>query len=577
MKVTRRVLFIILAIAFLLAGGIWIFKEYLKKQQPANAPAITQEEQSPLDLRPAAIAKLQQLVEAGSDSLYQLGIDSLLTEIATGTIILKGVSVLPDSNIIRLMREQKRLPDDIFSITFESLRITGIGLADLVNRRDISLQSIVCVGPQITVQHRRQSYNADKRAAAKGGSLFSRLNGQVDRIAIDSISIVKGTVTDKNEGLANTYKDVSIALREVLIDSTAERDVTRFLFAKTTLLQAGKITMPAGKGEYDLSIGGVAISGEKQELRIQGFTMKSHGGKAEFLRNQPHQVEVYDLSMPAITLKGVDWWAAVHGESLIAKEAQLIDANVYIFLDQRLPGSGKVKRDNFPQQMLMDAKMPISLKEFRLKNVNLIYEELTKASGKQSSITFNKMNGVAAGFTNLPAEVATHPEASFKGSCRFMNASEMAGTFTFALPRNKLGAFTANLSIGPLSPETVNPFGEAMGLLRIKTGQLQYAKADVAGNNNKIKGSITAAYTDLHIMPLKPAAESGEPLRKKRVIGKIANVLLVKDNNPQKGGELRTLPFELQRTTEGNFFNFMWMGIRQGMLKTIGVPPKFGG
>ncbi len=577
MKVSRKALFTTAAIILILAGGIWIAKKKLLKTHPENAPAITQKEESPLDLRPAAIAKLQQLVASGSDSLYQLGIDSLLTDIATGTIILKGVSVLPDSNIIRLMREQKMLPDDVFSITFESLRITGIGLSDLVNRRDISLQSIVCNKPQITVQHQLQPYNAGKREQAKGKTLFSKLQGQIDQLKIDSVSITHGNFTDQNGGTTNTYKDVSVALRDILIDSTAETDPTRFLFAKVSLLQAGKITMPAGKGEYDLSIGGIAISGGKQELRLRDFTMKPHGGKAEFMRHQTKQVEVYDLSMPAITLKGVDWWAAAHGESLIAKEAELTDANVYIFLDQRLPGSGKVKRDNFPQQMLMDAKMPISLKELKLKNANLVYEEFTRISGKQSSITFNKMNGVATGFTNLPAEVAAHPEAHFKGSCQFMNASEMTGTFTFALPRNKLGAFTANLSIGPLSPEVVNPFGEAMGLLRIKTGQLQYAKATVSGNQNRIQGSITAAYTDLHIMPLKPADESGEPLRKKRVIGKLANILLVKNNNPQKGGELRSPGFELQRSTEGNFFNSMWMGIRDGMLKTIGVPAKWAG
>jgi hypothetical protein len=577
MKITRTVLYIILSICLLLVGGVWILKQYLKKAQPENAPAITQKEQSPIDLRPAAIAKLQQLVEAGSDSLYQLGIDSLLTEVATGTIILKGVSVQPDSNMIGLMRQQQRLPDDVYSITLKSLRITGIGLADLVNRRDLSLQSIVCVGPQITLQHKLQPYNAAKRAAANQGTLFSKLQGQIDRLAIDSISITKGNLTDKSGGTTNTYKDVSISLRDVLLDSTAEQDPTRFLFAKVSLLQAGTITMPSGKGKYDFSIGGIAISGEKQEVRIQDLTMKPHGGKAEFMKYQEHQVEVYDLRMPVITLRGVDWWAAAHGESLIAKEAELTNANVYIYLDQRLPGSGKMKRDNFPQQMLVDMKMPLSLKTFKLKNANLIYEELTKASGKQSRITFNKMNGVAEGFTNLSAEVAARPEARFKGSCQFMNASEMAGTFTFALPRKKRGAFTANLSIGPMAAETVNPFGEAMGLLRIKTGQLQYAKAQVEGNNDHLQGTLTAAYTNLHIMPLKPAKEEGEALRKKRVIGKIANVLLVKDNNPQKGGELRTLPFERQRTTEGNFFNFIWMGIRDGMLKTIGVPPSLGG
>ncbi len=577
MKVTRTALYLLFAILLLVVGGVWYLKTRLLKTHPQNAPVITQEEVSPLDLRPAAIAKLQQLVERGSDSLYQLGIDSLLTDIATGTILLKGVSVQPDSNIIRLMQEEQRLPDDIYRISLESLRITGIGLADLVNRRDISLQSLVCANPQITVYHQLQPYNAHKREAAKGSALFSRLNGQTDRIAIDSISITAGSLTDKSGGTTNTYQNVSLALRDVLIDSTAEGDSTRFLFAKVSLLQVGKISMPAGKSGYDMSMGGITVSGEKQQLRICDFTLKPHGGKAGFMRQQTHQVEMYDLRMPAITLNGVDWWAAAHGESLIAKEAELTGADWYMFVDQRLPESGSTKRDNFPQQMLADMEMPFSVKQVKLKGCNLTYEEFTKASGKQSSITFNNLNAVAAGFTNLPAEVAAHPEAYFKGSCRFMNAAGLKGDFTFALPRKKRGAFTASLSMGSLAPEKVNPFGEAMGLLRITSGQLQYANSQVRGDNSLVNGTITAAYTNLQIMPLKPAEEGGEPLRKKRITGKLANVFLVKNNNPAKGGELRRLSFELQRTTEANFFIFVWLGIREGMLKTIGVPPALGG
>ena len=577
MKVPRKALYILATLLLLIGGGIWIAKKQLLKTHPENAPAITQKETSPLDLRPAAIAKLQQLVEAGSDSLYQMRIDSLTTEIATGTIILIGVAVKPDTAVIERMRRQQRLPDDIFEVALQSLRITGISLSDLVNRRDISLQALVCNGPQIRVQHRRQPYNADERAAAKGKTLFSRLQGQLDRLAIDSISITGGNFTDESSGTTNTYKDVSVLLQNILVNAEAERDRTRFLFAKKMLLQTGKITLPAGKSEYSMSFGGLAVSGENQQLRITDFTMKPTGGKAEFLRHQKKQVEVYDIRIPTLVLKGIDWWAAVHGESLLAAEAELTGAQFDIYLDQRLSGTGKVKRDNFPQQMLMQMKMPLSLKKVKVRGTTLVYEEFTEASSRQSSLSFNNINAVAEGFTNLPAEVSAHPTATFKGNCQFMNASPLLANIALELPRERKGAFSADMTLGSLMPETINPFAEGMGLLRIKSGQLQYAKVHSEGNNNRAQGSLTAAYTDLHIMPLKTADDKEEPLRKKRVIGKLANVLLVKNNNPAKGGTLRQSDFSLERTTQPNFFNFLWSGIRQGMLKTIGLPADLGG
>ncbi|MEO6833758.1 MAG: hypothetical protein ABI378_14060, partial [Chitinophagaceae bacterium] len=543
---------------------------------PANSPAITQKEISPLDLRPAAIAKLQQMVEAGSDSLYQLGIDSLHTDIVSGTIILKGVSIQPDSNIITKMRREKSLPDDIYHISLASLRITGIGLADFLHGRNISLGSIICAEPQITVNHQLQAYNSDKRAKAKRSSLFSRLRGQIDKLAIDSISITQGNFKDQSSGITNTYHDVSIALKDILIDSVAEKDTSRFLFAKVALLQTGKIIMPTGKSQYDLSIGGIAISGEKRQVVIRDLALKPHGGKEAFLSHQKTQVEVYDIAIPSITLNGVDWWAAAHGESLIAKDAELTGSQWYIYVDQRLPSGITIKRDNFPQQMLEHLRMPVSVHQVMVQAATLTYEEFTRKSGKQSRITFNNMDAIAEGFSNLPSEIAIHPVAHFSGTCRFMNATDMAADFALSLPRKKLGAFKGNLSVGGLTSAMINPFGEGMGLIRITSGQVQYAKVHVEGNNNNVHGTVAAAYTDLHILPLKPSENRNEKLKKRPIIGKIANLILIKSNNPAKGATLRRPSFTLDRINEANFFNFVWMGAKQGLLKTIGVPTALG-
>ncbi|RYD51853.1 MAG: hypothetical protein EOP52_06625 [Sphingobacteriales bacterium] len=575
MKFTRTALSIILFVVLLVVGGVWYLKTYLKQTHPVNAPPVTQKEVSPLDLRPAAIAKLQQLVEAGSDSLYQLRIDSLLTDITTGTLILKGVAIRPDSVVIQSMQAQKRLPDDVYHISLSSLRITGIGLSDILHRRDLSLQSIVCTHPQITVYHRRQSYNAGKRATAKDQTLFSRLQGQIDRLAIDSVSITGGSLTDNSDGTTRTYQNVSVALREILIDSTTEQDPSRFLFAKRSLLQAGKITLPAGKSRYDISIGGIAVSGEKQQLHIQNLTLKPQGGKAGFLRHQKHRIEVFDLAVPALTLNGVDWWAAAHGESLLAQEAEITGVNGYIYFDRRLPKSGSVKKANFPQQLLADLKMPLSIKRVRIKKSNLAYEEFAPESGSSGRITFNNINAVAQGFTNLPAEIASRPTARFEATCRFMNATDLSVQMEFALPSRKRGAFKVDLAVGRITPAMVNSFAEPMGLVRITSGQAQYAKAHIEGNNSALQGTLAAAYTDLHIMPLKAADHPKEGLKSKRITGTLANMLFVKDNNPSRGNNLRQPSFELNRSADGSsFFNFVWSGIRLGLFKTIGLPAR---
>ncbi len=326
------------SILLLLAGGaFWYTKHQLKQGRPADAPAITQQEASAIDLRPAAIARLQKLVQNGSDGLYRLRIDSLETDLASGTIILRGIGLRPDSAAIQALDAAKKLPDDVYDMELSSLRISGIGLADIIKRRDLHVQAIVCERPQITVYHKLQPYNADKRAVAKRQTIYQRMQEQIDRLAIDSILLTHGNITDYTSGKKTSYADVSLSLTDILIDAAAERDQTRFLFAKKALLEAGKVEMPVGNSAYDLAIGAISISGEARSLTLRNLTLKPHGGREAFLKGQKTQTQVYEIELPELTLRGADWWAAVHGESLVAAAADISGARATMFLDQRLP------------------------------------------------------------------------------------------------------------------------------------------------------------------------------------------------------------------------------------------------
>ncbi len=235
-----------------------------------------------------------------------------------------------------------------------------------------------------------------------------------------------------------------------------------------------------------------------------------------------------------------------------------------------------MKRDNFPQQLLADAGIRVSLNRVTLRDAAVIYEEYTRRSDRQSRISFNAINATAEGVTNVTAEVAAHPTSILRGSCRFMNVAPMTATFWLDLPRSKKGAFKADLTIGAMGSEVANTFAEGMGLVRFTSGQLQKAFAHIEGNNDNVHGIVAAQYTDLHIEPLKSKEDDEGRLKGKRITKTIANAIFIKNSNPAKGEALRRPEFSLDRTRESNFFNFVWMGTKMGLLKTIGVPAKLG-
>lgn len=567
MKGAYKAIIIILAVAGLAVGGVLVLKRQWWKAQPADAIAIKQKEKSPVDLRPAAIAKLQALVLTASDSLYKLRVDSMVTEVSSGTIVLKGVGLYPDSNVKRRLHQQQRLPDDVFEVELKSLRITGIGLDDIVHRRDIHLQSVSCSTPHIIVHHKAQPYNSKQQGSDCPMSVYSRIKDNLDRLAIDSVSVRNGILIDYTDGGKNVFNELAIRLTDILIDSTAEQDRSRCFYAKKMELDAGSITL--SDGMYDLSMGGISVLGNQKEVTVRDFAMLPRGGKEAAAGSQKERGSIFTIKTPAIRLKETNWWAAVNRESLIAREMEISGTYIDVYTDGRLP-PGQVVRDNFPQQKLMDVHFPVSIKRVAISGATLLCEAFNPESNELGKMTFNSLGLDISNITNKASEIATHPVATAKGSCRFMNTTPLTANFTFDLPRTSRGGFKVEISMGNLSKDVVNGFSEAMGLVHFNSGQMEWAKSQIAGNNDQLQGKVAAHYTDLHLEPLK---RKEDKIKEKNVTGKVANVLFVKDNNPSRG-KLRAPDFTLSRTTESNFFAFVWEGLKRGLLDMIGIPPK---
>src|SRR5256885_13636104 len=58
---------------------------------------------SPVDLRPAIIAKLQSLVKTGSDGLYDLSIQKIDPDILSSTVTVFGAKLIPNTQALKLL------------------------------------------------------------------------------------------------------------------------------------------------------------------------------------------------------------------------------------------------------------------------------------------------------------------------------------------------------------------------------------------------------------------------------------------------------------------------------------------
>lgn len=555
----------------LLAGGGFLYLKYRVLRAADFEPDVSKRK-SFFDLTPEVVAKMQQEVKDGSKGLYRLQVDSLELSLFKENIDATAIRIAPDSNAIRSLRNGQKLPDDIFRIEAQRLHIDGLGINELINRRNIGLGVIRLEKPVVTMHHHPQPYNDSIRKNQQ--TPYQIVSQFVNRLSIDSLNILDGdfnsygNLPKENQ----TFHHVTVTMADFLATATSQFDTSRILLAKHLSLSAASYELPGHDNDYDFSIDSLSIIAEDRLATAKKIALKPRGGRAAFVKRLKTQAEVYDVEIAEAKVYGLDWKHLLKTENLLAQKATVNGAKVRIYVDKSLPEYGGIKRDNFPQQMLMDCATIITVPDVRLHDVDIIYQEYNPDAKKQGTILFRGLNATVDHISNDPAEVRRHPVAHLKANTLFMGATPMRGSFAFELRRQRQGAFRVDMEMGRLDPALVNRFAEALGLVTFTSGEMQRGVVHISGDNNQVRGTVQAEYTDLRLAPLK--YKKGR-LKKAWFNTLVANVL-VKNKNPRRNGDVRVSEFVLDRTDEANFFAFAWMGMKKGLLKTIGVPAKLG-
>src|SRR5699024_1114610 len=106
--------------------------------------------------------------------------------------------------------------------------------------------------------------------------------------------------------------------------------------------------------------------------------------KQAFMKKQSSATELYSLSLPSVTIKGIDWWTALNGDALEAGTVQTKGGSLAVYFDRSLPPKNKM--GNFPNQLLAKLRTPLSVRELKLANIDISYEEFNPISGQSGTV-----------------------------------------------------------------------------------------------------------------------------------------------------------------------------------------------
>ena len=497
-------------------------------------------------------------------------------DIAKGSVTFIGISLTPDSAALLHLDSMQLLPDDVYSLSAKAFYVSGLGIKDFLSSGQLDLQSVIAKDPVIDIFHKERTYNADKRLQKDTLTLYEKLTKQLKHFSLQKLEVSNANIISHQmakKQKTTRYNHVSIVMKEILIDSTTQYDSSRFLFAKNADISLQNFSLKTADSLYMLKCASLHIAAAARQLTATGVELMPRFDKTQFQQKLKYRQDRYVISIPKIVLSGADWWKLANEEGLAASQASLYNCSFSDFIDRSLP-LRPIKMDNYPHQQIMRMTLPLNIGHVYLKNMQLKYEEFNPLSGKSGILHFGNIEADIANVTNVPAQIRKNKFMTFSAKTMFMNQSPANITFKFNLAKVKTGDFSADIHVGAMDYQLINPFSEPLGLLSMKSGKIQEATGHFEGDNLKAKADFVMLYNDLYIIPLKKAADEGGDLKKKNVLGVLANLLFIKNENPDKKGNVRKLHYEVARQEHPNFFNQLWKTLLMGIIKSIGAPEK---
>lgn len=575
----RKITIIVVLIAVMIISGYVFLRSKLGTQgfHPANTAQASQPKppESPLDLRPQIIARLQQLVKEGSGGLYNLFIREVEPDVLQSKLELRHVELVPDTSVIKSMIHMKTVPENIFRISFDSLHIDGIGIKDFLNKNDVDIKKIYLTMPSIDVYFQKRSWH---QKHDKTVPLYQRLHKYMKHLGIESVIIQHGTLVDHqlDKKTKSRFNDLNVRLSKILVDSATQYEKDRFLFAKKADLSAKNIDIELADHLYNMKIGSVNVSSVGKIIKVSNVALVPKYSKPEFEKIAPGSKERYEFLFRTMKFKNMDWWAITNGEKFIADEMEIDDGNVNVYLDVSYP-PGPIHPHNFPHQLLLRMKVPVDVRTMNMNNIKVTYDEHHPEINETGHLSFTFLHGQVSNITNLPERIRRNQWAMVHATAKLINKVPVKAAIRFNLKDPKNGSFSADISADSSDATVFNYLTQPFGLFRIKRGMLHSVTTHIEGDNYKGHSKVSLLYNDLHITPLKKGDIPKTGYRKKTVTSFLGNIIFIKNDNPSGNKEPRQGTADYTRDLHTSFFNLIWKSTLVGMLQIMGIPEKFAG
>ena len=293
------------------------------------------------------------------------------------------------------------------------------------------------------------------------------------------------------------------------------------------------------------------------DLELSNFSILPKYSPAQFDQKISYQKDWIALKVERIIFKDLD--LDKRNDSLFYKSPETIveNANLRIYRNKLVNEDTRIKQ--MYSQMLRELGVKFQLDSISIKNSKIVYEEKILESRPPAELSFHNVNAGINDLRNHSPGAEKSPLIRVKAEAVFMGNSRLTLNWDFNV-NSSLDEFHVSGRLAAIKAEAMNPF--LKHAMNVETeGLIESLAYNFYGNRNSARGNMQMEYRDFKVQILKDGEE-----KRKSLITRLANLII---KNEAVNEDVTQENIEVERDKTKSFWNFLWLCIRDGALKTF--------
>jgi hypothetical protein len=525
--------------------------------------------------KPLLQQKLKELVIKSTDSLYHIEYADFDLNVTSGNATLSGFKLVPDTAVYQKLVAQKKAPDNLFTLSVKKLSIKNVGARKAYQEKILNINNISIENPELTIVNKRYSFN-DTVKVGKPKTPYQIIKKIFKQLHIDAISLKNIRVTYINKSNPVTkqtsLKHLDISISNLVIDSLSARDTNRFYYTKGIEITLHDYHIATPDSLYNIVLKQIYFSTAKRTIVLDKVSLMPRYSRNDFYRKTETSGDIFTLKFNRIAINDLDLQRFLREQKLYAATMNVSNSSVGIYSNKAYKGKKSIKTGQDPHQALQQVALDMKLTRLNIKKMDIIYSETDATTLATGIISFKNTSGTILNVTNDADVKKVNPFMTAHIKTSFMNEAPFQVNFKFNL-NAKNGAFNYSGTLGAFDGKILDKLVKPLAMVHVQSADVQRLTFNVNASNYSGRGHLEFYYKNLNVQLLKKVDGKTE-LQKQGLISRLANTLIIANDNPDKKGNFRKGPINLKRDPTVSFFSFLYIGLLDGLKPSVGFDKK---